>query len=562
MKFNLKSVKTISLAMGIAVAVIMTIAAVVVSNIEFGGMLHETFDHYLYDQAGTSGEIAQTLYKEFDGSVPAEKYEEYFKEIKIEQLPSSYAMVVDKDGVILYHHDTTKIGQETENKAILDVVSQIKNGTLKDKHNEISYKIDGVQKIGAYSVVADGENVVCVAADKTDITDAINEVLFKFVGIAVAIAVVLSIIVYIVLSKMINPLAEVTEVVVQLSHFNLTEDKAQTERLCSIENEVGQIARAVRDLRSELTGTVSNLIENASKLNSYSNDLATNSESVTELVNNIDSACTEIAEGATSQAHDTEDATQNATNMGGLIDESIAAVDALKDVSQEVKEATYSAGDKLSEVKESNQKVTDVTEKIRVSISETSKSAEAIKEAAEVITGIASQTNLLSLNASIEAARAGEAGRGFAVVASEISQLSDQSNQAAVEIRNIINELISNSNQSVTDIQEAKGITEEQTVKLNDAISEFNRAKNGLDKSLVEIDKVKNSTIELDSSKNKVINVISSLAAISEENAASTEETSAAVSQAKDVIEEVASKAEDVKNASNILAEDASKWTL
>ena len=179
-----------------------------------------------------------------------------------------------------------------------------------------------------------------------------------------------------------------------------------------------------------------------------------------------------------------------------------------------------------------------------------------------MITDIASQTNLLSLNASIEAARAGEAGRGFAVVASEISQLAEQSNQAAVEIRGIINELIDNSNRSVEDIQSAKNITEEQTKRLIDAIGEFNDAKRGLERSLGEIDNVRNAATELDTSKNLVLDVVQSLSAISEQNAASTEETAASVTQAKTVVENVAANATNVSAVALSLDEDANKWTL
>ena len=142
--------------------------------------------------------------------------------------------------------------------------------------------------------------------------------------------------------------------------------------------------------------------------------------------------------------------------MGTLLDSSVRAVESLTAVSNEVKNAAYSAGDKLSEVSEANRKVTEATEQIKTSILETSESAEDIRQAADVISDIASQTNLLSLNASIEAARAGEAGRGFAVVASEISQLAEQSNQAAVEIQGIINQLIDNSDKAVGDTQNTK----------------------------------------------------------------------------------------------------------
>ena len=227
-----------------------------------------------------------------------------------------------------------------------------------------------------------------------------------------------------------------------------------------------------------------------------------------------------------------------------------------------MKEATDIASDKLSEVGEFNKKVIDVTQKIKVSISETSESAESIHQAANVITDIASQTTLLALNASIEAARAGEAGRGFSVVASEISQLAEQSNQAAVEIQEIINNLIDNSNQSVEDIQDAKSIIEEQTEHLKDVIDRFEVAKDGIERSLKEIENVKDSTFELDSSKNRMIDIIQGLSAISQQNAASTEETSAAVTQTKNVIEGVSERAAEVSNVASILEEDANKWKL
>lgn len=125
-----------------------------------------------------------------------------------------------------------------------------------------------------------------------------------------------------------------------------------------------------------------------------------------------------------------------------------------------------------------------------------------------------------------------------------------------------IEQLINNSNKSVDDIQSAKSITEEQTVRLVDAINEFAKAKNVLERSLEEIDRVKNSTVELDTSKNQVIDIIQSLAAISEENAASTEETAASVTQAKTMVDNVADRANSVNEVAKYLATDAEKWVL
>ena len=561
--FRITNVKSIIMVMMLTISVVVTAANALSSYLEYGKSYNETLEHYLEGLTTSSKDIVEILYEKYSDNIPDNEWKKYFSDIKVEELPSSSVYVVDvKTTNMLYHKTAEKIGQPVSNEVILGLCNDINAGKNFEKDAYVEYKFNGEKKIAAYSVAVSDKYVIVISADKKDITSCVNIIIVKSVAFSlISMFIILGAAVFIS-TKVMKQLDEVTEVVQQLGRLELNGNDEKVEELCNRKSEIGDIAKAVRDLRDTLRRTVTNLKDNSTKLASYSKELTNHSANVSESMGNIDGACTDIAEGATSQADSTEEAIVATSKMGTLIDSSIAAVDELKVVSNEMKEATDIASDKLSEVGESNKKVIDVTQKIKVSISETSESAESIHQAANVITDIASQTTLLALNASIEAARAGEAGRGFSVVASEISQLAEQSNQAAVEIQEIINNLIDNSNQSVEDIQDAKSIIEEQTEHLKDVIDRFEVAKDGIERSLKEIENVKDSTFELDSSKNRMIDIIQGLSAISQQNAASTEETSAAVTQTKNVIEGVSERAAEVSNVASILEEDANKWKL
>lgn len=367
---------------------------------------------------------------------------------------------------------------------------------------------------------------------------------------------------YICIAKLIGPLKTVSNIVDRMGQLDLGGDDAETERLCRINNEVGQIARAVANLKLRLTDVVRGLTDSAYTLENTVSELTSNTTKTIDIMDTIDSACQDIARGAMNQADSTSEATASVKEMSELISASKTRLDGIRGVSGDVKQSTYSASEGLHKLHESNLEVARVTDEIAEAISGTSESADKIKEAANLITSIAGQTNLLSLNASIEAARAGEAGRGFAVVATEISELSEKSNKAASEIQTIIEELVANSEHSVSKIRTAKEITGQQTALLNDAINEFSTAKGGLDESIQGISDVGDATDRIDASKETVYEAVYGLASIAEANASSTQETAASISKAKECAADVDAKARELSKTAARLSEEAAKWTL
>lgn len=167
----------------------------------------------------------------------------------------------------------------------------------------------------------------------------------------------------------------------------------------------------------------------------------------------------------------------------------------------------------------------------------TNDSAKRIREAAELITSIASQTNLLSLNASIEAARAGNAGRGFAVVAMEIQKLAEQSSGAADIISRIISELTAQADLTVKIVDEVSEVMQQQQQQLQLTQECFAVLEHGIGQSADEIKKVLEQTGSCAAARNDVEEVIESLSAISEQNAAAAAKAASSMKELTEMMD-------------------------
>ena len=166
------------------------------------------------------------------------------------------------------------------------------------------------------------------------------------------------------------------------------------------------------------------------------------------------------------------------------------------------------------------------------------------------------------MNASIEAARAGEAGRGFAVVASQIQQLADQSNASASQIAATITALITEFDETMKTMEAIKEVIAKQDEDVTNTENAFNAVKDGISKSIDGIRAIAAKTAQLDEARVKVVDVVQNLTAIAQENAASTEETSATVAEVSTIMGNMASNAEQLHKIANELDESIKQFCI
>lgn len=283
--------------------------------------------------------------------------------------------------------------------------------------------------------------------------------------------------------------------------------------------------------------------------------MATQSSNTTD---EISRAVEGVSRGANNQAEETETASRNVEEMGNVITQIVGSVDNLGQASKEMKDASDASTAIIHELSASNDKTTTAISKIGEQVYSTNNSVQEIQKAVEIITSIAEETNLLSLNASIEAARAGEHGRGFAVVASQIQKLAEESNHSALEITQIINGLLKESETTVQVMDEVNIIVKEQQLKLEQTKDKFRLVAEGVNSTRQETEVIQKQTAICDDARGKIIDVISNLSAISEENAASTEETTAAMEELNAMLNLLAESSKELLTLASDLEKDMS----
>lgn len=273
----------------------------------------------------------------------------------------------------------------------------------------------------------------------------------------------------------------------------------------------------------------------------------------------ITQAVEEIARGTSEMAESVQTTADKMSDMEKVIDDITVSTNNANGVAEDVKKIADKAKVTLNDLSEANAETVKCTDEIVSGIIASNKAIEDIKKAALIIEGITKQTNLLSLNASIEAARAGEQGKGFAVVAQEIAKLAQESDASTKEIKDIIENINEIAELNAALANKIKASVENDSKTIISVDSSFDNVSECIDNMVAQIEDINSKTNVLNEDKKIILDEISSLSSISEENAAGAEETNAGIEELGANIESISTQSEKVVDVVSEL-NDAMKY--
>lgn len=481
------------------------------------------------------------------GSINFNSISSYAAKVKVGK--NGYAYMIDKNGLIVYHPDSSKILKENASDKANDEFKLIINEMKAGKASESFYTYNNVYKYVVFQPVDNW--VIAVTADYDEYMSAAINIRTDTIIIVIISIIIAMICAYLYSTKgIINPIKKLERLMKRAGEGDLT-----VKINIKSKDEIEELGNAFNSMIKHQEHIVRGVTNAAEQLNAASEEMAASSEEISATTEEISATVNNVAQDAEKQ-------NESILEVSGVL----VQLSSLVQLAQNRAKATSSNASNTMTVADLGRTKVEETVKamnvISMGSDETAQALESLNKLSTKVGGIintinsiAEQTNLLALNAAIEAARAGENGKGFSVVADEVRKLSEESNDKAKEISTLVNEMVKQTQNAVVAMGRAKAEVDNGVTIVSETDKAFINIINAIENIAEHVNEILDITGDEVASSDKVIKLINEIATITEFNSANSENVSLAIEEQATSINNLTATAEET----SAMAEELTK---
>lgn len=475
--------------------------------------------------------------------------------------------LIAKSGLIIAHPDKEIIKKQVNfltvtgsDPASKDFNHALTSDILSGTSGTTTFDYANDHLLAAYTPIEGTDWILVSTVSRDEIHAPVTALTLTLVGAAVVILIICCLLTALIAHSLCIPIQLLSKELLDLAGFDLSSTLTRVSRYAKNKDEIGHMARAVQTLQGSFKSLSLENQRLATELTTSASELAAVSEEAAATSDTLSHQMYSIAGASQNQSAVVSKALALNQELDTLIVQTGETFDLIQHSLDEVSHVKDNGLGLLEDLTEKTHLRTKCFGDIVDTVHHTATAVDQIQSASSMLRTIADQTSLLALNSAIEAARAGEAGRGFAVVASEIRKLADESTAFVSEITKVIVNLKADSEKALELIVITQDAAHSQNVSVSQTEAAFHSIATALDHSYELLTPAHDTIAELAKHKDQVIDAMSHIHTLADQNNLATSEASAAIEQQCATTEEVAASTNQLVSVADAMFELVSKF--